>query len=230
MHTCWIPIDPKQKNCNDHVRVSSFFSLSFLIDLWRPIPPGHVWVLTKFQTPSCYLFNVSYCFFSTDEHVPPYICHSRLRKKLWSKSKQDYDRTWGDNNGAGRQAGMNVYDRDLERSWSIYFSLFSKKILYNRSPRGFMLNSYTFWRFCDWRWDTMNRLPLVRQKSGSSIQIFHRLCRFSATLFSQMEMWCLCLNYVFSCHSMAHSWFCAGKVSHERKDDHLRLGWRLKNL
>ena len=127
MHTCWIPIDPKQKNCNDHVRVSSFFSLSFFIDLWRPIPPGHVWVLTKFQTPSCYLFNVSYCFFSTDEHVPPSICHSRLRKKLWSKSKQDYDRTWGDNNGAGRQAGMNVYDRDLERSWSIYFSLFSKK-------------------------------------------------------------------------------------------------------
>ena len=150
---------------------------------------------------------------------------------------------WGKNCGASQnkimtglgeiitgQAGMNVYDRDLERSWSIYFSLFSKKILYNRSPRGFMLNSYTFWRFCDWRWDTMNRLPLVRQKSGSSIQIFHRLCRFSATLFSQMEMWCLCLNYVFSCHSMAHSWFCAGKVSHERRDDHLRLGWRLKNL
>ena len=130
---------------------------------------------------------------------------------------------------AGRQAWMCMTGTWREAGQYI-FLYFQKKILYNRSPRGFMLNSYTFWRFCDWRWDTMNRLPLVRQKSGSSIQIFHRLCRFSATLFSQMEMWCLCINYVFSCHSMAHSWFCAGKVSHERKDDHLRLGWRLKNL
>ena len=142
MHTCWIPIDPKQKNCNDHVRVSSFFSLSFFIDLWRPIPPGHVWVLTKFQTPSCYLFNVSYCFFSTDEHVPPSICHSRLRKKLWSKSKQDYDRTWGDNNGAGRHEC--VWQGLGEKLVNIFFFIFKKNIPYNRSPRGFMLNSYTF--------------------------------------------------------------------------------------
>ena len=133
MHTCWIPIDPKQKNCNDHVRVSSFFSLSFLIDLWRPIPPGHVWVLTKFQTPSCYLFNVSYCFFSTDEHVPPSICHSRLREKLWSKSKQDYDRTWGDNDGAGRQAWMCMTGTWREAGQYI-FLYFQKKIFITEVP------------------------------------------------------------------------------------------------
>ena len=77
----------------------------------------------KVPISSCYLFNVSFYFFSTVEHVPPYYAIAGLRKK--NGESQNKIMT-----GLGEivTAGMNVYDRELEKSWSISFSLFSKHL------------------------------------------------------------------------------------------------------
>ena len=112
----------------------------------------------KVPISSCYLFNVSYYFFSTVEHVPPYYAIAGLRKK--NGESQNKIMT-----GLGEiitgQAGMNVYDRDLERSWSIYFSLFSKKtFLITEVPeascwiathsKDFVIEDEIQWIVCQW--------------------------------------------------------------------------------